>query len=162
MIYASGIDWMYSATKELVSNASLVGIKINATSEPPGAVVGAAFCAPAPGAPCPSWQLAEWGAWTYSPDYLPTGEELFENTSDADAGGFNSTVDNALIQDTLQAATPAAFNKAMYTWQAWLAKDLPVVYQPNAATLVENIDDLYIGPQPTTLTINPEDWHYLK
>jgi peptide/nickel transport system substrate-binding protein len=159
MVYASGIDWMYSATKELVSNASLVGIRINATQEPAGDVVGAAFCT---GAGCPSWQLAEWGAWTYSPDYLPTGEELFETDSVADAGEFNSAFDNALIQDTLQAASPAAFNKAMYTWQDWLAKDLPVVYEPNAATLVENVDNLYIGPQSTTLTINPEDWHYLK
>jgi len=162
LIYASGVDWMVSASKELVSNASLVGIKINATDEPAGTVGDVAFCTPAPGSPCPSWQLAQWGAWTYSPDYLPTGEELFENSSDADAGEFNSPVDNALIQDTLDAGSPAAFNKAMYTWQEWLAKDLPVVYEPNAATLVENVDNLYIGPQSTTLAINPEDWHYLK
>ena len=32
MIYASGIDYMYSATKELVSNASLAGIRITATA----------------------------------------------------------------------------------------------------------------------------------
>jgi peptide/nickel transport system substrate-binding protein len=159
LVYASGIDWMYSATRELQSNAQLAGIQIKATAESAGDVVGAAFCT---GSGCPSWQLAEWGAWTYSPDYLPTGEELFESSSVADAGLYNNSHNNALIQDTLQAATPAAFNKAMYTWQEWLAQQLPVVYEPNAATLVENVNDLYIGPQSTTLTINPEDWHYLK
>jgi peptide/nickel transport system substrate-binding protein len=116
-----------------------------------------------PGVPsCPSWQLAQWGAWTYSPDYLPTGEELFESTSVADAGKFKSAEDNLLIQSTLEARTPAAFDRAMYVWQDWLAKDLPVVYEPNAATLVEDVDNLNIGPQSTTLTINPEDWYYLK
>jgi peptide/nickel transport system substrate-binding protein len=162
-MFASGVDWMYSAAKELVSNASLIGIKINAVATPPNTIIGAAFCAVGPGVPsCPSWQLAQWGAWTYSPDYLPTGEELFESNSVADAGKFKSAEDNLLIQSTLQARTPAAFDRAMYVWQDWLAKDLPVVYEPNAATLVENVDNLNIGPQSTTLTINPEDWYYLK
>jgi peptide/nickel transport system substrate-binding protein len=162
-MFASGVDWMYSAAKELVSNASLVGIHVNATATPPDTIVGDAFCSPAPGQPpCPSWQLAQWGEWTYSPDYLPTGEELFENSSVADAGVFKSSTDNALIQDTLMARTSGAFDRAMYVWQDWLAKDLPVVYEPNAATLVENVDNLHIGPQSTTFTINPEDWYYLK
>lgn len=162
-MFAAGVDWMYSAAKELQSNASLVGIRITATATPPDTIVGDAFCAPAPGEPaCPSWQLAQWGEWTYSPDYLPTGEELFETSSVADAGGYNNSRDNQYIQDTLDARTPAAFDKAVDIWQDYLAPQLPVVYEPNAATLVENVDNLHIGPQSTTFTINPEDWYYLK
>ena len=163
MIYASGVDYMYSATKELVSNASLAGIRITATAEPIGNIFGAAFCVPAPGQPaCPAWQLADWGSWTYSPDYLPTGEELFESNSNADAGFFNDAKDNALISKTVEARSGKQFNAAMYKWQEYLASDLPVVYQPNAPILVEAVNNLNIGPQSSTLTINPESWYFLK
>ena len=163
MIYASGVDYMYSATKELVSNASLAGIRITATAEPIGNIFSAAFCVPAPGQPaCPGWQLADWGSWTYSPDYLPTGEELFESNSNADAGFFNDAKDNALISKTVEARTSKQFNAAMYKWQEYLASDLPVVYQPNAPILVETVNNLNIGPQSSTLTINPENWYFLK
>ena len=54
------------------------------------------------------------------------------------------------------------FNAAMYKWQEYLAPYLPVVYQPNAPTLVETVNNLNIGPQSSTLTINPETWYFLK
>jgi peptide/nickel transport system substrate-binding protein len=163
MIYASGIDYMYSATKELVSNASLAGIKITATGEPIGDIFTAAFCVPAAGQPpCPGWQLADWGAWTYVPDYLPTGEELFESNSNADAGFFNNATDNALITKTVEAKSTKEFYAAMYRWQEFLSPYLPVVYQPNVPTLVESVNNLNIGPQSSTLAINPETWYYLK
>jgi peptide/nickel transport system substrate-binding protein len=161
--YANGIDWMYSSTKELVSNASLVGIKINDIGEPIQDVIGAAFCSPAPGQPpCPHWQLAQWGSWTFSPDYVPTGEELFEPTSIDDAGGYDSPANNALITKTLTAKTPGELISAMDQWENYLSPQLPVVYEPNVATLVETVDNLHIGVQDPTLTINPEDWYYLK
>ena len=163
MIYASGVDYMYSATKELVSNASLVGVHITATAEPIGNIFGAAFCTPAAGQPpCPGWQLADWGAWTYSPDYLPTGEELFESNSNADAGFFNNATDNALITKTVESRSTKAFYAAMYKWQEMLSPYLPEVYQPNVPTLVETVNNLHIGPQSSTLTINPETWYFLK
>jgi peptide/nickel transport system substrate-binding protein len=160
MLYASGIDYMYSSTKELVSNASLVGIKINITGEPIGDVVGSVFCSPTPGQPpCPSWQLAQWGSWTYSPDYLPTGEELFEPTSIDDAGIYNSATNNTLITKTLVAKTPGELMTAMHNWENYLSPQLPVVY---VANLVESVASLHIGVQDPTLTITPEDWYYLK
>jgi len=51
----------------------------------------------------------------------------------------------------------------MYRWEDYLAKQLPVVMQPEApAALVENIDNLYIGPQDPTLDVTPEFWHFLR
>jgi peptide/nickel transport system substrate-binding protein len=159
MIYSSGIDWMYSAAKELVSNASLVGIQINATQESIDQVTGTVFTC---GSGCNTWQLAQWGQWAYSPDYLPTGEELFEPTSIDDGGLYSSSEDNLLIGKTLDAKTPAELNTAMWNWENYLAPQLPVVYEPDVATLIETADNLYIGPQSSTLTLNPEDWYYLK
>jgi peptide/nickel transport system substrate-binding protein len=159
MIYASGIDYMYSATKELVSNASLIGINITAQAQPIDTVLTTVTSC---GTGCNTWDLAEWGSWTYSPDYLPTGEELFETGAPFNLGLFKSPTNDSLINDTLDARTTTAFNKAMYKWEDYLSPELPVVYEPNVATLVESISSLHIGTQAPTLSINPEDWYYVK
>jgi peptide/nickel transport system substrate-binding protein len=160
LLYATGIDWMESAVKELVSNASLVGMNITAIGEPFGNVISAVFgCLPHY---CTSWQLAYWGIWTYAPDYLPTGDELFQGGSFSNGGDYNVAKNNRLILATLQARTPAQFDHAMYVWQNWLAGQLPAVYEPDPPTLMETIGNLHIGVQDAALTITPEDWYYLK
>jgi peptide/nickel transport system substrate-binding protein len=155
ILYATGVDYMESQVKELISNASLIGIHLT-----PSTATAETVAADASGGAPGSWELAEWGSWTYSPDYLPTGEELF---MDSPFGGFyNNVTNNNLINQTLTAKSTSAFDSAMYNWQNFLAKQLPVVWTPNVATLVESVNNLYIGPQSPTLTINPEDWYYLK
>jgi peptide/nickel transport system substrate-binding protein len=155
LTYATGIDYMESSARELESNASLAGIQINLDPEPFNTVTGDAF-----DPTNTSWQLAEWGSWTYAPDYLPTGETLFLGGSANNAGAYNNSENNTLIGDTLQARTPAQFDQAMYSWENYLSKQLPVVYMPNAAQLVETINGLDIGPQNSALMITPEMWFY--
>jgi peptide/nickel transport system substrate-binding protein len=163
MLYASGIDWMQSAVRELASNASLAGIQLTLTQEPFGDVVNAAFGVdPACTSSSCKWQLALWGSWTYSPDYLPTGDTLFQGGAPNNAGDYNVAYDNQLITDTLHAKTSTQFNAAMHTWDYWLTNQLPVVYEPDQATLLETIKGLEIGPQNSADSIMPEDWHYLK
>jgi peptide/nickel transport system substrate-binding protein len=152
--YASGVDYMASAARELASNASLAGIQITTNAEPFDTVVGEAFT------PGTNWELAEWGGWTFAPDYLPTGETLFQSGSSNNVGGYDSTKNNNLITATLQARTPSAFDSAMYTWEDYLSSQLPVVYMPNSASLIETIKGLDIGPQNSALNITPEMWFY--
>jgi len=163
MIYASGIDWMQSAARELASNASLAGIRLNLTQETFIDVVDTAFgcTSTAPASAC-NWQLALWGSWTYSPDYLPTGDTLFEGGAANNAGGYNDPRDNQLILATLQARTPRQFDSAMRAWDSYATAQLPVVYEPDEATLVETIKGLDTGPLNSADTITPEEWHYLK
>jgi peptide/nickel transport system substrate-binding protein len=157
LMYATGIDYMESAVRELASNASLAGITVKLDPEPFNTVTGDAFT-PSDH----SWQLAYWGSWTYQPDYLPTGDVLFQNTSPNNAGAYDSAENDTLIAKTLQARTSSQFYSAMYKWQDYLAEQLPVVYQPNTAILTESINGLSIGPQNTALTITPEMWYYRK
>jgi peptide/nickel transport system substrate-binding protein len=161
IIYASGLDWMESQIKELASNASEVGIRLTVTAEPFDAVVGTGFSPCTPGKPC-TWQLADWGGWIYQSDLLPTGETLFASGAIDNAGRYSEPHNDHLIQATLRAKTPAALNQAMYAWENYLAAQLPVVYQPLAPYLVETINNLHTGPQNSTLTINPENWYFLK
>jgi len=154
-IYASGQDFMESAARELASNASLAGMQINLTAEPFDDVVGAAFSATDH-----SWDLAEWGSWTYDPDYLPTGETLFQTNAPNNAGGYSDQTNDADITATLDARTPDAFSQAMYKWQDYLAGQLPVVYMPIRPVLTEAIKGLDIGVQNSALMITPEMWFY--
>ena len=52
----------------------------------------------------------------------------------------------------------------MYNWQDYLAPQLPVEYQPNAAyTLTEVANNLKgVLPQSPTLSITPENWYFVK
>ena len=158
LLYASGIDWMESAVRELVSNAQLAGIKIILRPDTFSNVIGPVFTPSDPH--YRTWQLAEWGSWVYSPDYLPTGDTLFQSSSPNDGGGYNDPKNNSYITTTLQASTAKQFYPAMYTWQRYLASQLPVVWQPNYPTLLETINGLSIGPQNSALTIMPEMWYY--
>lgn len=156
LMYATGVDYMESSARELASNASLAGIEVDLDAEPFNTVTGTAFTP----SDNQSWELAEWGSWTYAPDYLPTGETLFLNGSPNNAGDYNDPTNNSLIGATLQARTPGQFDTAMYNWENYLAKQLPVVYMPNVPSLVETIKGLDIGPQNSALMITPEMWFY--
>jgi peptide/nickel transport system substrate-binding protein len=156
---------MQSAARELASNASLAGIDLKVTAEPFGSVVSAVFsdskCWAAKVTDC-TWQLADWGSWTYAPDYLPTGDTLFTGGAPNNGGGYNDATDNQLINKTLQAKTPRQFGIAMHEWDTYVTQQLPVVYEPDQATLVETIKGLDTGPWNSADNITPEDWHYLK
>jgi peptide/nickel transport system substrate-binding protein len=154
-IYASGQDFMESAARELESNASLAGIQINLFPESFDDVVGTAFSTKDT-----SWDLAEWGSWTYDPDYLPTGETLFATGAPNNAGGYSDSINDRLTTATVQARTPTEFTQAMYSWQNYLAAQLPVVYMPIRPVLNEVIKGLDIGVQNSALMITPEMWFY--
>ena len=166
MMFATGNAWVQSAVLQLKSNASLVGMNIILTSGSFDDIVGKAQgdCGPhgTPG-PC-EWEIADWGeGWSYVPDYLPTGDELFGTGSLGNIGHFHSTANDALIKATTQATSKKAFLQAMYTWQDTLTPQLPVIYQPTApAYLMESINNLKIGTQSPTLALTPEDWYYVK
>jgi peptide/nickel transport system substrate-binding protein len=154
-IYRSGQDDLESAARELASNASLAGIQINLSNEPFDNVVQTAF-----GPDHTSWDLAEWGAWTYDPDYLPTGETLFMTNAPNNAGGYSDPTNDAYTNATVEARTPAAFTQAMYQWEDYLADQLPVVYMPIRPVLTETIKGLDIGVQNSALMLTPEMWFY--
>jgi hypothetical protein len=111
-----------------------------------------------PAAGCP-WELADWGlGWSYVPDYLPTGDELFQTGSLGNTGQYSNATDDSLIKQTL-ASSNMHF---MWKWENYLTAQLPVVFQPDApAALVESIDSLHIGTQSPTLAINPEYWYFV-
>jgi peptide/nickel transport system substrate-binding protein len=159
--YANGLAWVGQELLQLQSSAAAAGIKLNLKPEPFDDVVSASAgnCVVAK-LPC-SWDMADWGlGWSFAPDYYPTGETLFLCGAVANSGGYCDKTDDAMIDKTLT-STSLSY---MYSWQDYLAKQLPVEWQINAPYEVNEIASNLKGVTPvsTTLTINPEDWYYVK
>jgi peptide/nickel transport system substrate-binding protein len=159
--YATGVNWIDSEMTQLQSDASLVGIKINLAPKPFNQVtaIGAGNCVVAH-ISC-NWDFANWGGgWSFAPDYYPTGETLFLSGSGANSSGFSNTQNDSLINQTL---TSNAM-QPLYTWQNYVAAQLPVIWQPNGVYELTEVNNNLRGviPQPTTLEINPENWYFVK
>ncbi len=159
--YATGIQWEAQEMQQLQSNASLVGIKINLDPKPFNQVtaLAAGNCKVAK-IPC-NWDLANWGAgWSFAPDYAPTGETLFLCGAIANSGGYCSKTNDNYINTTLTTDNP----QAMYAWQDYLAQQLPVMFQPNGAYQLTEVNSKLKGvtPQSPTLTLTPETWYFVK
>jgi peptide/nickel transport system substrate-binding protein len=159
--YATGFSWVTSEMTQLQSNAAMVGISLNLEPETFNQVTALA------GGNCVvtrsscDWDLANWaGGWSFAPDYLPTGEELFACGAVGDSGGFCDPANDSMIDQTLTSSNL----QYMYEWQDYLAAQLPVLWQPDADYQLTEVTDNLRGvtPQSPTLSINPEDWYYVK
>jgi peptide/nickel transport system substrate-binding protein len=159
--YATGTTWIEQEMTQLQSNAAGVGIKLSLDPKPFDQVtaLAAGNCVVAH-ISC-DWDMGNWGGgWTFVPDYYPTGETLFLSGSGANSGGYTNAQNDTLINDTLTSNSV----QPLYTWQNYLAQQIPVIWQPNGVyQLTEVVDNLGgVTPQSTTLNINPENWFFTK
>ena len=103
------------------------------------------------------WELANWGGgWVFSPDYYPSGEAIFQTGAGSNSGSYSSAPADRLI-----AATTSG-NVSLTSYENFLAKDLPVVYQPDPATSLTEIRKGLKGvtPQSPLFSITPENWRF--
>jgi peptide/nickel transport system substrate-binding protein len=159
--YNTGTTWIEQEMTQLQSNASQLGIKLNLEPKPfnqvtaiaaPNCVVAHTSC---------NWDMGNWGGgWTYVPDYYPSGETLFQTGAGANSGGYSNSQNDSMINATLttNSVTP------MDQWQDFLAKQLPVIWQPNGAYQLTEVTNNLRGvlPQSSTLNINPENWYFVN
>jgi peptide/nickel transport system substrate-binding protein len=159
--YATGISWIQSEMTQLQSNAATLGIKLNIEPQPFDVVTATA------GGNCVvtksscNWDMGNWGGgWSFAPNFLPTGEELFKCGAVADSGGYCDSANDGLISKTLTSGNLSY----MYQWQDYLATQLPVEWEPNADYQLTEVANSLKGvtPQSPTLDITPENWHYVK
>jgi peptide/nickel transport system substrate-binding protein len=106
------------------------------------------------------YTLDPWEIWSFAPDFLPTGEELFQCGAVANSGGYCDPANDGLISETLTSGNLSY----MYQWQDYLATQLPVLWQPNADyQLTEVADNLKgVTPQSPTLDITAENWYFVR
>ncbi len=159
--YATGTTWIDQEMTQLQSNASQVGIKLTLQPKPfdqvtaiaaPNCKVAHTSCA---------WDMGNWGGgWTFVPDYFPSGETLFLSGSGANSGGYSNAQNDSMINATLTTSSMTPLDQ----WQDFLAKQVPVIWQPNGVYELTEITSNLRGviPQSTTLNLNPETWYFVS
>lgn len=165
--YSSGNAPMQASMNDLQASAARVGIKINLTQHPYASVVSSAGPCTPKESTC-KWTAEYWGGgWTYLPDYLPTGEELFQTGAAANYGSYSDPKADKLIAATTLGSSNLS-QQALDAYQNYMQVQLPVIYTPELAgspmqgfpavvskKLGGYVSNAYQG-------ITPEDWYIKK
>ncbi len=167
MIYSSGDPALDDEVQAMQSAFGSSGIQLQLSQGPPNTVLSDAYeCAGKPVSSCPanSTVLSLFGSptYTYVPIYYPDGDSLFECGGATNGGNYcNKQVDGLITQLTTD--TGAAAQAAFYRYQIYLAKQIPVLWFPNAAYQLSVLSPKLGGvtAQDSTAHIYPSFW-YLK
>ena len=152
--YASGLDVLTQLMNAEKASWASAGITMNLSQQSFNTVIGNST--PCSGSTC-TWELANWGAgWVFSPDYYPTGEEIFQTGAGSNSGSYSDATNDSNITATNTTQTP------LTQYENYLAEQLPVVYQPNRVTQITEIATGLSGvtPQSVFWAINPEAWRF--
>jgi peptide/nickel transport system substrate-binding protein len=153
--YATGTE---SLTQEMTAEQSAwssVGIHVTLTPQTFNTVIGnAVACTPGPSC---TWSYEQWGGgWIFAPDTYPTGETLFGKGSTANYGSYFSSKNETLINQTISKGVN------LTQWEDYLAKQLPVVFEPDPASSLTEINKKLTGvtPQNVYWDVQPENWRW--
>jgi peptide/nickel transport system substrate-binding protein len=153
--YASGVTLTANTMNAEQSSWASVGINVSLSSASFGAVIGNAT-------PCPagcSWELENSGVgWLFAPDYYPSGEEIFSTGAGSNSGNYSDPINDR----NAEATDVSSVN--LTTYENYLAKQLPVIFQPNYVTSLTEIQHGLSGitPQNVFGQLNPENWRWTK
>ncbi|HEY6538688.1 MAG TPA: ABC transporter substrate-binding protein [Candidatus Dormibacteraeota bacterium] len=149
VIYPSGVASIADGVQAWKSWASTVGITLN-IRELPLQQIGDIANICTTGATC-TWGLANWEGWGFQSPY-PTGEETF---SAIQTGGYRSATNDANITATQRSSNPSA----MFNYEDYLAKNLPVIWWPNSPSQISVISGkLHEVTQNALGSFTPEEW----
>ena len=118
--YSTGEAAFTQQTAIYKSDASKAGIDVNIVGETFNTVAGSATPTN------PSWQGAMYGLWIYSPDYEPTGEDLFATGAGSNGGSYSDPTMDNLITATQTSSSVATY----HTFANYAAVQLPYIYEP--------------------------------
>lgn len=149
--YTSGTKALASMMNAERSSWASAGIHVTLSSASSDTVLGTEV-------PCPkgcSWEMEEYGlGWIYYPDFYPTGEETFASGAASNAGLFHTATNDRLIFQT------DATRTSLTTYENWLARRLPVIWEPQAETLYEFHKGISHQPMDPLQNNTPATWHW--
>jgi peptide/nickel transport system substrate-binding protein len=154
--FSSGVPEMSEEVDAEKAAWSQVGISVSLSEASFDEVYGAAVSCPTG---C-SWEMQFWAGWSYEPDFYPTGDEIFATGAESNPGDYSNPENDQNIRMTETTTSPTA----MYTYQDYLATQLPVIWEPNPSEVVEVKRGFDIGPlSPNEADgIAPWDWYFTK
>ncbi len=151
--YASGSVTVTQEMEALKTAFSKAGLELNLSANPFNTVIGDAFGGTT------TADMDNWGGgWIYAPDYFPTGESLFATGAGSNGGAYTDSTMDADITAT----TTSNDLQALYTYEDYTAKQLPVIYIPSADAALTMAKKTLHGwdPQDPLLQIYPENWYF--
>jgi peptide/nickel transport system substrate-binding protein len=133
MLYGSGSQERTNEMQAMQSTMkSKAGIDLVMTSQPTFDVLGVVFDNCTPATPCNGWELTNYGGpFDYWPNYWPSGDLSFKTGAAYNGGYYSSPVADADIVATDTAPTQAAEIAALFKYEDYMARQLPVVWMPN-------------------------------
>jgi peptide/nickel transport system substrate-binding protein len=134
------------------SDASKAGIDVNIVGQTFDTVAGEAIPTN------PSWQGAMYGLWIYSPDYEPSGEDLFATGAGSNGGNYSNAEMDKLIDATETSSSYATY----HAFDNYAAIQLPYIYQPlnyGIQGIKSNLHGVYFNPLQT---YTPEYYYFTK
>lgn len=137
MLYPSGSAGLTSEMAAMQSTMKQhAGINLQLKEEPVNQVTAVISAGCTSSSPCSDWELgteANTGvSWVYLPDYFPTGEELFLAGADSNQGDYDSAKAATLIDATNTAPNSAAETRALFKYEDYIARQLPVAWLPTS------------------------------
>ena len=156
--YASGTATISAEVEVLKSSFSLAGIDLTLDEAPFDTVVGnvSVACDRSKPSTC-AWALGYWGTgWTYFPASYPNVSVPFGQGSFLNAGYYTSSTANSLMQASL---TQSGLSP-MHDLEAYMAKNLPVLWMPEPYYQISAISTKLKGvlPQDPLLNLTAEGW----
>jgi peptide/nickel transport system substrate-binding protein len=159
-LYPTDGGLLSSQTQEQRSSFEQAGINLQLEGKPFGLVVSVTLPCTA-GKACP-WEIANLGsAWIYVPDYYPTGEEIFATGAASNLGGYSDPTADKYIAATDHSSSLSS----LYTYENYLATNLPVIWQPNAVVALTEIGKNVCGVLPWNVSLMgwvPENWYFCR
>jgi peptide/nickel transport system substrate-binding protein len=155
--YVGGSPFEDQLMQAQKSSWAQAGIKVSETTGTFDTVLGNAVPCSSTSSNC-SWEYENWGGgWIFSPDFYPSGEDLFQTGASSNSGSYSSKAMDNLIKGT----TVGSAN--LNSYELYGAKQLPVVWQPAAVTANEISKKLQgVTPINALTNINPENWYFTK
>jgi peptide/nickel transport system substrate-binding protein len=104
------------------------------------------------------FEICEWGTgWSYEPGYYPSGDALFSPGGPFNVGSYNDAKMTTLIGASIRGPG------TLTSYAQYAARQLPVLYQPQANVVVEILKSLKstVGFTPNPLgDLMPEYYHF--
>ncbi|HXY43089.1 MAG TPA: ABC transporter substrate-binding protein, partial [Acidimicrobiales bacterium] len=153
LLYNSGLEDINEEVAALRSEASTVGIDLLLSEAPFSDVVSKAVYCAKPNC----WQMDYYGqGWYWDPGYeVPDGGAIFASTGESNGESYSNPTADQLI-DGLQSGGYSA----IYTYENYLAKQLPAIWMPEIDVQVSAVSNALGGalPQDPLTNIYPENW----
>jgi len=159
-LYYKSAGSFESQIRELATTWELAGIRLQLEPMAFDALISAA-ATPCVARKACSWDIANWGnGWFYTPDFYPTGEEIFSTGAGSNFGQYSDPKADQLIKATYSASSLSA----LHDYENYLAKQVPDIWQPETALNFYEVAENVCGfaPENALFTWVAEDWYFCK